>query len=98
MPANTAVPSACRNSEPAPVAQTSGVTPKMKANEVIRIGRSRSLAASTAARRRPRLPPLARAPPAIAAAVLQLLGEFDDQDRVLGRKTDQHDEADLGEN
>src|SRR5258708_11304226 len=35
--------------------------------------------------------------PAVAASVLELLGEFDDQDRVLRRKTNQHDEADLGE-
>src|SRR5882724_1606944 len=35
--------------------------------------------------------------PAVTAAVLELLGEFDDQDRILRRKTNQHDEADLGE-
>ena len=28
-------------------------------------------------------------------ALAQLLGEFDDQDRVLGGKADQHDQADL---
>jgi hypothetical protein len=32
MPAKTAVPSVWRSSAPAPIAQTSGVTPKMKAN------------------------------------------------------------------
>ena len=32
---------------------------------------------------------------AIAAAILELLGEFHDQDGVLGGETDQHDEADL---
>ena len=52
MPKNTAVPSAWRSSAPAPIAQTSGVTPRMKANEVIRIGRSRSRVASTAASHR----------------------------------------------
>jgi hypothetical protein len=36
MPANTVVPSDCRISEPAPVATTSGATPKMNASEVIR--------------------------------------------------------------
>ena len=49
MPAKTAVPSDCRISEPAPVATTSGATPKMNANDVIRIGRSRVRAAVTAA-------------------------------------------------
>ena len=33
---------------PAPVASTSGTTPRMKANDVIRIGRNRARAASTA--------------------------------------------------
>ena len=52
MPENTAVPSVWRGSAPAPTAQTSGTTPKMKASEVIRIGRSRSRAASTATAQR----------------------------------------------
>ena len=52
MPKNTAVPSDCRISAPAPVAIASGSTPKMKANEVIRIGRSRVRAAMTAASKR----------------------------------------------
>ena len=38
MPKNTAMPSAWRISAPAPLANASGATPKMKANEVIRIG------------------------------------------------------------
>ena len=42
MPLNTAIPSDRRISAPAPAATTSGNTPRMKANEVIRIGRSRS--------------------------------------------------------
>ena len=54
MPENTAVPSAWRSSAPAPTAHTSGTTPKMKASDVIRIGRSRSRAASTAAAKRSR--------------------------------------------
>ena len=52
MPANTAVPSEWRISAPAPVATTSGKTPRMKANDVIRIGRSRSREASTVASKR----------------------------------------------
>src|SRR6267378_723278 len=35
--------------------------------------------------------------PAVTAPVLELLGELDDQDRILRRETDQHNEADLGE-
>ena len=49
MPLKTAVPSDCRISAPAPVAITSGTTPRMKAKEVMRIGRSRSREASTVA-------------------------------------------------
>ncbi len=49
MPKNTAVPSACRISWPGPLAKTSGTTPRMKANDVIRIGRSRVRAACSAA-------------------------------------------------
>src|SRR5258708_3127663 len=49
MPAKTAVPSVRRISAPAPWAITSGKTPRTNANEVMRIGRSRTRAASTAA-------------------------------------------------
>ena len=49
MPLNTAIPSDRRISAPAPAATTSGITPMMKANEVIRIGRSRSRHASRVA-------------------------------------------------
>src|SRR5881227_3805819 len=48
MPENTAVPSVCLSSAPAPTAHTRGETPKIKAKEVIRIGRSRSRAAAAA--------------------------------------------------
>src|SRR5207248_639670 len=41
MPKNTATPTAWRISDPEPVETTSGSTPRMKANEVIRIGRRR---------------------------------------------------------
>jgi hypothetical protein len=49
IPLNTAVPSERRISAPAPVAITSGTTPRMKANDVIKIGRSRSRTASSVA-------------------------------------------------
>src|SRR6185312_8061460 len=51
IPPNTAVPRARRAPELAPVAMTSGSTPRMNANDVIRIGRSRRLAASMTASR-----------------------------------------------
>ena len=49
MPLNTAIPSDRRISAPAPEATASGITPMMKASEVIRIGRSRSRHASSVA-------------------------------------------------
>jgi len=49
IPKNTAVPSAWRSSAPGPVAITSGMTPRMKAKDVIRIGRRRLCAARTTA-------------------------------------------------
>ena len=49
MPLNTAMPIERRAFAPAPVASTSGTTPRINANEVIRIGRKRSRAAVTAA-------------------------------------------------
>ena len=48
MPENTVMPIDLRALAPAPVASTSGTTPRMKANDVIRIGRKRARAASTA--------------------------------------------------
>ena len=57
----------------------------MNASEVIMIGRSRSRHASTVAS-------CSGLP-----SRLQLLGELDDQDRVLARQADQHHEADLHE-
>ena len=86
MPKATAVPIAWRISAPGPTAITSGMTPKMKAKLVIRIGRRRERAAWTAA--------------SIRVHALLLLGlarELDDQDRVLGGQRDQHDQPDLGE-
>ena len=85
MPPATAVPTELRDAAPAPVANASGNTPRMNANDVIRIGRRRmradSIAASTIDR------------PALA----QLLGELDDQDRVLRREADQQHQPDLAE-
>ena len=77
------VPTECRPCSPAPDATTSGTTPRMKASEVIRIGRSRILAASTAASSKgiPRVP--------------QLLGKFDNQDGVLAGQSHQHHQSDL---
>ena len=51
IPPNTPVPSELRLPAPAPVAMTSGTTPRMNAKLVMRIGRKRSLAAWIAASR-----------------------------------------------
>src|SRR3984893_5038326 len=48
MPENTVMPIDLRALAPAPVASTSGTTPRMKANDGIRIGRNRDRAASIA--------------------------------------------------
>ena len=84
MPQNTAMPIERRAAAPAPVARTSGSTPRMKAKEVMTIGRNRSRAASTAASR-------------IALPSLALLARiFDDQNAVLAAERDEQDDADLG--
>ncbi|EXI65762.1 MAG: hypothetical protein AW08_02974 [Candidatus Accumulibacter adjunctus] len=44
MPPMTAPPITCREMAPAPLASASGTQPRMKANEVIRIGRRRNCA------------------------------------------------------
>src|SRR6266850_347118 len=49
MPPKTVVPTEMRPARPAPRAKTSGTTPRINARDVIKIGRSRILAASTAA-------------------------------------------------
>ena len=85
IPANTAMPSDRRISAPAPVATTRGTTPRMNANQVIRIGRKRSFTASSVASQRRN------------ARLLLLLGKFDNQDRILAGQADQHHEADLRE-
>ena len=83
MPLNTAVPSERRAPELAPLASTSGSTPRMKANDVIRIGRSRRCAASMAASR------------TLLPCSCAFLGELDDQNGVLGGQSDQRHDADL---
>ena len=54
MPPNTVVPIDCRLAAPAPVANISGTTPRMKAKAVMRIGRRRRRAAIIAASTMPR--------------------------------------------
>ena len=49
MPPITPVPTAMRLAAPAPLAITSGTMPRMKASEVMMIGRRRNLAASLTA-------------------------------------------------
>ena len=49
MPENTAMPITLRDSAPAPDAVSSGTTPRMNANAVMRMGRNRSFAALSAA-------------------------------------------------
>ena len=62
--------------------QHQGMTPSMKASEVIRMGLKRRCAASRTDSTRP-------------WPRVQLLGELDDQHRVLGREADDGDHADL---
>ena len=85
MPPATVVPTELRAAAPAPVAYASGSTPRMKAIEVIRIGRSRMRAGFD------------RGVDDRQALLAQLLGELDDQDRVLRRQADQQHQADLAE-
>ena len=79
------MPITLRASAPAPDAVSSGTTPRMKAKAVIRIGRKRSFAASSAA-----------STSGLPCVVLHLR-ELDDQNRVLRGEADQHDQADLRE-
>ena len=83
MPPMTVVPMICRATDPAPLAVQSGTQPRMNANDVIRIGRSRSRAPSSAAST------------SGVPFSNSLLGEFHDQDRVLRRQADEHHQPDL---
>ena len=79
------MPIARRISLPAPLPKISGSTPAQNAIEVIRMGRRRSRQAWMIASSR------------CLAALLEILRELDDQDRVLARQADQHDQRHLGE-
>jgi hypothetical protein len=81
MPENTVMPIDLRALAPAPVASISGTRPRMKANDVIRMGRRRERAASTADSSSG-LP-----------SVMQLQPDLDDQDGVFRRQRDQQDQA-----
>ena len=83
MPQNTAVPMTFCAPEPAPLASMSGTTPRMNAKAVIKIGRKRRRADSSAASS------------ADLAGIVLGLGELDDEDRVLGGEANEHDQADL---
>ena len=84
MPANTAMPMLMRAAAPAPLAITSGTTPRMNAKAVIMIG--------------PEAEPRAlrgRVDQTHAFPLVVLLGELHDQDGVLGGQTHQRHDADL---
>src|SRR4029453_1175494 len=85
IPPNTTVPMACWLAAPAPVATISGTTPRIKANEVITMGRNRRRVASTAASMMDRPIP-----------EVEVAGELHDEDRVLARERDHEHQADLG--
>ena len=85
IPLNTATPSATRISAPAPLASTSGTTPRMKAKEVIKIGRSRKRQASTVASIR------------LAPWSCFCLANSTIRMAFLAARPIKHDQADLGE-
>ena len=77
IPPNTPVPIACCVLSLAPLASISGTTPNVKAREVIRIGRKRSFAAVNVASIR------------LFPSLHQLSRELDNQNRILGGKSNQ---------
>ena len=77
------MPIAFRLAEPAPVLTTRGMTPRMKANEVMRIGRSRKMHRFQRRFNQP------------FALELKVLGIFNDQNRVFGRQSDRRQQADF---
>ncbi len=85
IPPKTAVPSATRLAAPAPVAKSSGMHPRMNEKRGHQ-DRSESQPA------RPAWPPRT----ALLPSWRNWLAELDDQDRVLGRQSDQQHESDLG--
>ena len=86
MPKKTATPSAWRISAPAPLAKASGRDAEDEGE-----GGHQDRPQPGAAGLRGGLVPLE------AVLQLALAGELDDQDGVLGRQADQHDQADLGQ-
>ena len=84
MPPITQVPSTCREMAPAPEASQSGTQPRMKANAVIRMGRSRQPCTGKSGVDQS------------CALVIFQLGELNDQNGVLGGQADEHDQSDLG--
>src|SRR5271165_3925448 len=74
MPVKTLMPSDLRAFADAPVARTSGNTPRMKAKEVMRIGRKREREAATAASRM-ESSPLTRPSRAISTIKMPFLAE-----------------------
>ena len=83
MPQNTPVPITFCAPAPAPLACISGTTPEDEGE-----GRHQDRPEAQAGR-------LERGLLERHAAIVLRLGELDDQDRVLGRQADQHDQADL---
>ncbi len=84
MPPKTTVPRARWLADPAPKDTRRGTTPRMKANEVITMGRNR-LAGGFDRRLLDG-----------HAAFVQVAGEFHDEDGVLACQGDHEDESDLG--
>ena len=83
MPVNTVIPIDTRALAPAPLASTSGTTPRMKANDVITIGRKRARAAS------------GRGIEDRLAGGAQFARELHNENRVLCRERHQQNEPDL---
>lgn len=77
IPPITPVPTAFCAPEPAPELITSGITPRMNARDVIRIGRRRIRTASSVASISP-----------LPSFLHQVFGEFNDQYCVLRRQAD----------
>jgi hypothetical protein len=75
-----------RESAPAPLAVASGTQPRMKAKDVIRIGSQTQLGGFERSLDQPH------------TLLVFHLRELDDENRVLGRETNEHDQADLGIN
>src|SRR4029077_16496192 len=101
MPPKTAVPTEWRLAWPAPEGKNNGRKPGVKEKEGMRRRRSCGRDAEDEGEEahedgpQPDARRLDRRLDRRAAAGAELLGELDDQDRVLGRQADQHHQADL---